>query len=124
MPAYPRPQMERSDWLSLDGEWEFSLDREGAWIRPDQPTFEERIRVPFAPESPASGIGDTGFYRACWYRRSFDLQQPDGAGRLLLHFCAGDYAARVWLNGSLAATHEGGYTPFTADITELLRKDG
>ncbi|HEX3878708.1 MAG TPA: glycoside hydrolase family 2 TIM barrel-domain containing protein [Bryobacteraceae bacterium] len=116
--------MQRTDWSSLDGEWEFSIDREGTWITPDQPAFEARIRVPFSPESTASGIGDTGFYPACWYRREFEARRAEHAGRLLLHFCAVDFAAKVWVNGALAATHEGGYTPFTADVTELLLEDG
>ena len=124
MPPYPRPQMERTEWSSLDGEWDFSIDREGKWATPDQPPFEARIRVPFSPETPASGIGDTGFYRACWYRRQFQADSKLHPGRLLLHFGAVDYAAKVWLNGGLAAVHEGGYTPFTADVTELLQAGG
>ena len=124
MPAYPRPQMERQEWLSLDGEWNISIDRDATWTRPEQPPFEGRIRVPFSPETAGSGIGDTGFYRACWYKREFEMHPEQRTGRLLLHFCAVDYAARVWLNGRLAATHEGGYTPFTADVTELLDAAG
>jgi beta-galactosidase/beta-glucuronidase len=124
MTAYPRPQMARHDWLSLDGEWEFSIDPEASWTTPQQPPFEARIRVPFSPESPASGINENGFYRACWYRKQFEASRKAHQGRLLLHFCAVDYSANVWLNGAMAATHEGGYTPFTADVTELLREDG
>jgi beta-galactosidase/beta-glucuronidase len=116
--------MRRPEWFSLDGEWDFSIDRKAEWTMPDQPRFESRIRVPFSPETAASGISDSGFYRACWYRREFEAHADEHQGRLLLHFCAVDYAAKVWLNGRLAAAHEGGYTPFTTDVTELLRAGG
>ena len=124
MHAYPRPFLARAEWTSLDGEWEFSIDADGAFTSPQQPSFESRIRVPFAPETPASGIANTGFYRAVWYRRQFLVSPQPPGGRVLLHFGAVDYAARVWINAGLAAVHEGGYTPFSADITELLRPGG
>src|SRR5690606_12673524 len=78
------------------------------------------IQVPFAPETPASGIGHTGFFDACWYRRTFSRPEITPDQRLILRFGAVDYAATVWVNGQIAAMHEGGYTPFHADITSLL----
>jgi hypothetical protein len=124
MHGYPRPGLERSEWFSLDGTWEFSIDPDALWTSSDQPPFDRRIVVPFSPETPASGIGDTGLYRCVWYRRQFDAVKLQPGERLLLHFGAVDYAARVWVNNGLAITHEGGYTPFTADITDLLAGDG
>ena len=118
--GYPRPQLERPEWVSLNGAWEFALDPEARWSAPDQVAWDATITVPFSPESPASGIGDTGLYRACWYRRTFDAPALARGERLILHFGAVDYAATVWVNGAVAARHEGGYTPFKADITELL----
>jgi beta-galactosidase/beta-glucuronidase len=118
--GYPRPQLERAEWFSLDGEWEFALDPQAIWRLPDDPKWNSRIRVPFAPETTASGIGDNSFYRAVWYRRSFDAPRLEAGSRLVLHFSAVDYSARVWLNGRMIAEHEGGYTPFDADITEYL----
>ncbi len=123
MRGYPRPQLRRKDWVCLNGSWEFSIDEEGAWTKPGQPPFESSISVPFAPETPASGIGNCGFFRACWYRRRFKVPKLPPGYRLLLHFGAIDYAASVWVNDTLAATHYGGYTPITSDITELLRPD-
>ena len=122
--GYPRPQLERAEWFPLDGEWEFSLDKEGVLRLPTEPQWESRIRVPYSPETPASGIGDTGFYRCCWYRRTFDAPRLNAGDRLLLHFGAIDYSARVWVNGQEVARHEGGYTPFGADITEALSASG
>ncbi|MDQ2655116.1 MAG: hypothetical protein M3Z20_18955, partial [Chloroflexota bacterium] len=56
-PEYPRPQLQRDGWISLDGEWEFAFDREGVLTDPEQVVFDRTIRVPFAPEAPLSGIG-------------------------------------------------------------------
>lgn len=120
---YPRPQCERAEWTNLNGPWEFALDREAHWSHPEQVTWNTTIIVPFAPETKASGIGDTSFYRACWYRRSFDAPVLGPGERLILHFGAVDYAATVWVNGQLVARHEGGYTPFKADITGALASD-
>ena len=78
--------------------------------------------MPFPPESAASGIGDTDFHPCCWYQRAFEIAPNDG--RTLLHFGAVDYASKVWVNGHLAASHEGGHTPFSADITTLLEPSG
>jgi hypothetical protein len=121
---YPRPQLRRAEWFCLDGEWEFALDPESVWRRPEQVPFQARIRVPFAPETRLSGIGDTRFYRSCWYRREFDPPLLEHGQRLILHFGAVDYFARVWVNGKEAAEHHGGYTPFWCDITELLTGSG
>src|SRR3954452_165117 len=119
-PTYPRPTLQRNWWMSLDGPWEFSIDADATWILPGDVTWRTTICVPFAPETPASGIGDTSFYRACWYRRVFDKPQLEPDQRILLNFGAVDYVATVWVNGRLAGGHEGGYTPFFIDITSLL----
>jgi beta-galactosidase/beta-glucuronidase len=117
--GYPRPQLERAEWFVLNGLWDFSIDREAQWTAPEQVEWNAKIQVPFAPESPASGVEDTGFYRACWYRCTFVMPDKDSK-RLILHFGAVDYRATVWVNGSIAGHHEGGYTPFEIDITDLV----
>ncbi|MGV7208742.1 glycoside hydrolase family 2 protein [Oxalobacteraceae bacterium A2-2] len=121
---YPRPQLVRDEWMSLNGEWEFAYDNELRYRGPgdDRIPWELRITVPFCPESPASGLGDQDFHPCVWYRRSFELDVH--GEHILLHFGAVDYAARVWLNGQLVAQHEGGHTPFTAEITEFLVAGG
>ena len=121
--AYPRPQLRRRRWTSLDGAWRFRYDDAALLHRPaDIGEWPHSIRVPYPPESRASGIGDRGFHAVCWYQRDFELR-PDGA-RVLLHFGAVDYEARVWVNDAVVATHEGGHTPFFADITAALRESG
>jgi hypothetical protein len=121
--AYPRPMMRRDHWKSLNGTWRFTFDDELVYERPaDITRWPAQITVPFAPEAAASGIGDRGFHRACWYQRQFDIA-ADG-GRVLLHFGAVDYEAEVWVNGYLVAYHQGGHTPFCADITFALNPSG
>jgi beta-galactosidase/beta-glucuronidase len=117
--AYPRPQLVREHWLSLNGQWKFTFDNDKQYKHPSDPIqWKHEIRVPFPPESEASGIADRGFHRACWYEREFEIE-PDG-GRVLLHFGAVDYSAKVWVNGHQVAEHEGGHTSFSADITQAL----
>jgi beta-galactosidase/beta-glucuronidase len=117
--GYPRPQLVRSAWQTLDGAWDFALDPDAVWRSPSAVSFSRTITVPFTPETEASGIGETGFFRACWYRRTFSAPLA-AQQRLLLHFGAVDYACRVWLNGALLGEHLGGYTPFHFDVTEHL----
>jgi len=118
--GYPRPMFERDGFTSLNGPWDFALDVEARWSVPEQVQWTSRIEVPFAPETARSGIGETGLYAACWYRRTFRAPPLAEGERLLLHFGAVDYRATVWINGALAAQHEGGYTPFHVDVTDLL----
>jgi beta-galactosidase/beta-glucuronidase len=121
--AYPRPQLVRAGWTSLNGPWRFAFDNNRRFDFPEQPIeWTHQINVPFPPESPQSGIGDRGFHLACWYEKEFDLEL-DG-NRVLLHFGAVDYKASVWVNGHCVANHEGGHTPFSADITSALDSGG
>jgi beta-galactosidase/beta-glucuronidase len=117
--AYPRPQLVRKNWLSLNGRWKFSFDDENQFPEPSSLLkWPLEIIVPFPPESEASGIGNRDFHYACWYQREFEVLAQ--GKRVLLHFGAVDYRARVWVNGHLVAEHEGGHTPFTADITHAV----
>ncbi len=122
--THPRPQLTRERWTDLCGPWGFAHDdadvglREGWMEQPER--FDRQITVPFPPESRASGIGDQAFHPIVWYRRTFRPAPEDRRGRLMLHFGAIDYRAQVWVNGHLVAQHEGGHTPFSADITPAL----
>jgi beta-galactosidase/beta-glucuronidase len=124
---HPRPQFARDRWTDLDGQWQFAYDdedvgREARWYQRDD-CFPLLIEVPFAPESQASGIGDTSFHPVVWYRRLVETTL-DAGERLLLHFGAVDYRADVWVNGRFVVRHEGGSTPFEADVTESLDPGG
>jgi beta-galactosidase/beta-glucuronidase len=115
--GYPRPQLRRSGWYSLNGDWDFALDPTGEWTTPGDVAWDRRIRVPFSPETQASGIAEAGFYRRCWYRCRVDAPSVTDHRRLFLRFGAVDYQAAVWVNGTCVGEHEGGYTPFAFDIT-------
>ena len=107
---YPRPQLRRSSYLNLNGEWTFTLAEESG-----------TILVPFSPEAPLSGVEKVLRPGQCLrYRRTFVL--PDGfvQDRVLLHFGAVDQECTVYINGCEAGRHVGGYLAFTLDITDLL----
>lgn len=118
LPEYPRPQMERSDWLNLNGKWEFQAAKEGDPL-PSGQKLKETIVVPFAAESKLSGI--ERYEPLMWYKRSFEVPQDWDGKRVRLNFGAVDYLATVYVNGMKAGTHKGGYTAFSFDITDYLR---
>jgi len=124
---HPRPRVTRPHWTDLNGTWQFAYDDTNVGIREhwqaDAVHFDRQIVVPFPPESEMSGIGDTAFHPVLWYRRTFAASANPGE-RLLLHFGAVDYRASIWVNGALVAEHEGGHTPFSADITANLVAGG
>lgn len=117
---YPRPQMVRENWINLNGEWEFAFDfgRTGKERNMQElEHLDQKIIVPFCPESELSGIGYKDFMGAVWYKRSFQLSEKRDDRRVLLHFEAVDYLCDVWVNGKKVGSHTGGYTPFSFDIT-------
>jgi beta-galactosidase/beta-glucuronidase len=122
-PEYPRPHFDRShSWLSLNGEWEFRGDPEGLADAADLaalPAWDRQITVPFAWETPSSGIGEQWLAWG-WYRREITVPSEWQGQRVVLHFGAVHHAATVWVNGTEVGGHEGGYTPFELDITEAL----
>ncbi|MBQ8541295.1 MAG: glycoside hydrolase family 2 [Clostridia bacterium] len=111
---YPRPQLKRDSWLSLCGEWElYTADKE---------EFIGKIKVPFPPESRLSGIGHS-VGESYAYKKSFTLPEGFKCGRVHIHFGAVDCIGNVKINGKEAGCHEGGYVPFSLDITHLLSEN-
>ena len=122
-PEYPRPQFVRDDWLCLNGEWQFEIDPGDSGLERGlaERELSGRIIVPFCPESTLSGIGNTDWLNAVWYRRTVTIP-PEWAGRnVLLHFQAVDYDATVWVNGVEVARHRGGFTPITCDLKGIAQ---
>ncbi|MCL2016379.1 MAG: glycoside hydrolase family 2 [Defluviitaleaceae bacterium] len=122
---YPRPQLVRADWLNLNGEWDFAFDDDNiglqqGWFADFSKVSAKKITVPFAFQTPLSGINDTTFHDYCWYSTSFELPEKMKEKQIILHFGAVDYLADVYINGHLAGSHEGGHTPFSFNITPYL----
>ncbi|WP_435111942.1 glycoside hydrolase family 2 protein [Nocardiopsis synnemataformans] len=117
-PEYPRPQFTRPDWLCLNGAWGFEADRGDSGLERGLRDAElsGTITVPFCPESELSGVGDTDFMEAVWYRRTVRVPDAWAGRRVLLHFQAVDHDTTVWVNGVEVVRHRGGFTPFTADL--------
>ena len=120
LPEYPRPIMERPEWLNLNGLWNYAVVPVGTTT----PQIDQgEILVPFCIESSLSGVGKTvGSENELWYEREFTVPDKWRHKRILLHFGAVDFRTDVWVNGVLAGSHEGGYAPFAFDITPLLEK--
>ena len=119
---HPRPDRLRKNWLTLNGPWRFAFDeknvgKQEGWYREKEYPLE--IQVPFAYQSKLSGIDDQRPCDVIWYERDFAVPDALQSLRRLLHFGAADYRADVWLDGQYLGGHEGGYTPFSFDITDL-----
>lgn len=127
-PEYPRPQFMRPSWLNLNGEWDFEIDcgKSGRARRFfERMQLDDKIILPFCPESELSGQNHKDFMECVWYKRKIkhpfrEGLQPDD--RILLHIGACDYRTEVYVNGKTAGIHIGGYTAFSFDITDKLRE--
>jgi beta-galactosidase/beta-glucuronidase len=120
-PEYPRPQMVREDWLNLNGLWDLAITSKDA----TRATFGTQILVPFPVESALSGVKrPVSENERIWYRRGFEVPRKWRGRRLLLHFGAVDFEARVWVNGKEIGQHRGGYDAFSFDITDALNPSG
>lgn len=122
LPEYPRPQLERADWLNLNGEWEYAIQPAGQ-AEPTQ--FQGNILVPFAVESSLSGVQkEVGDKNELWYKRTFTVPSKWKGKDIVLNFGAVDWKAEVFVNDVLIGSHKGGYTPFSFNITPYLQGSG
>ena len=120
---YPRPQFVRTEWTNLNGEWSFGFDDHDAgenaeWAK--RFGGDRKINVPFTYETKASGIGEEQHHAHVWYHRKIDIPARESGKRVILHFQAVDYVAKVWVNGQFVGRHQGGYTAFSFDITPYI----
>jgi beta-galactosidase/beta-glucuronidase len=123
LPEYPRPQMVRDNWVNLNGLWEFAILPKSQEAIPA--SFTGNILVPFAVESSLSGVGKTvGKDSVLWYHRNLTVPSTFKNRTALLHFGAVDWLCDVYVNGNKVGSHQGGYDPFTLDITSALTKKG
>lgn len=126
LPEYPRPQMRRDSFISLNGYWDYAFTKSDEF--PGQ--YEGKILVPFSPEAALSGVNrQLKPDEFLWYRTLLQVSVPGKSNsdfshmRLLLHFGAVDYKAQVYINNCPVITHSGGYLPFFADITDFLKEE-
>lgn len=119
LPEYPRPQLERATWQSLNGLWDYAIGpKEG-----EKPAPEGKILVPFAVESALSGVGrHITADDALWYSTSFSIPRKWKGQEIWLNFQAVDWSTEVWLNGQRVGSHTGGYTAFSFNITPYIIK--
>lgn len=104
---YPRPQMKRERWRSLNGIWKLDGDD---------------IRVPFPPQSQLSNYHKK--VKDCFTcEKRFTVSEELKGERMILHFGAVDQIAEVWVNGKMLGTHEGGYLAFSFDVTNSINKN-
>jgi len=120
-PEHPNPQSERENWVNLNGEWEFELDR-GVSGRDrkfyERESLDSKIIVPFCPESVLSGIGNTDFLNCVWYLKRVKIKKCNK--RVILHFGAVDYESYIYINKKQVYHNIGGYVGFDIDITDYV----
>ncbi len=120
--TYPRPSMKRAEWKNLNGLWDYAITPSDA-STPEK--WDGKILVPYPVESSLSGVGRTvGADSALWYSTTFDIPRQWKKKDVLLNFGAVDWRCQVWVNGVEAGSHEGGYSPFSLDITKMLKPKG
>jgi len=120
-PEYPRPQMVRDAWMNLNGLWDYGIRlryQEKPW------KWDGQIRVPFPVESCLSGVHrSVTANQVIWYHRVFTVPEKWNGKRILLHLEASDWETKVWVNERFVGIHQGGYDPFTLDITDYLAEE-
>jgi hypothetical protein len=118
LPEYPRPQMIRGEWKNLNGLWDYTVQTK---TDAKPAAYGNKILVPYAIESALSGVAKTvGKDSLLWYRTTFTVPASMQKKNVLLHFGAVDWDAEVYVNGKQVGKHQGGYDPFSFDITAAL----
>ncbi len=119
LPEYPRPLLERAEWLNLNGEWEYAIKPRGGM---EPAAFDGKILVPFAVESSLSGVQKlVGPDNELWYKSTFSVPSSWKDKDVVLNFGAVDWLADVFVNDILIGSHKGGFTPFSFNITPYLQ---
>ena len=125
-PEHPNPQWERENFVNLNGEWQFEIDRGASGHERgliEASTLSSKINVPFCPESSLSGVCDKDFMLQVWYKKTVTLTEEELCGnRVILHFGAADFITTVYVDGKkVGDSHVGGYGSFEYDITPFVK---
>lgn len=124
---YPRPQFERATWINLNGQWDYTFDFSNTGMEKNYPNttgFDEKIMIPFCPESSLSGVGFKDFINNIWYHREIEIPNEWEGKKVLLNFGAVYFNSEVYIDGVLAGRHFGGSSSFSIDITNLVAPGG
>ncbi len=122
-PEYPRPQFERKDWINLNGQWSYTFDfGKSGKNRNFQSSkgFEDKITVPFCPESELSGVAHTDFIENMWYQRTISVPTDWAGKNIYINFGAVDYMCELYVDGDFAGRHFGGSSSFSIDLTNFI----
>lgn len=120
LPQYPRPMLQRAEWLNLNGQWDYAVVPSSVGSLPHGPTparYQGQITVPYALETVASGVTRSlAPDQTLFYRRAIDLPWQWRSRRMALNFEAVDHEAAVWVDGRCVGSHSGGYLPFSVEL--------
>ena len=123
LPEHPRPDFERKEWANLNGEWNFAFDSLNVGVQEnwekDSARFNQKITVPFPWGSALSGVTDDA--DIAWYHRTISVKDTWKNKRTFLTIGASDWETTVWLDGQLIGKHQGGYVPFSFDLTTFIQ---
>ncbi|MGL6269493.1 MAG: glycoside hydrolase family 2 protein, partial [Chitinophagaceae bacterium] len=123
LPEHPRPDFERPNWINLNGSWDFEFDSLNSGLDKNwqngNTSFSKKINVPFSWASNLAGVkGDADF---AWYKRKISVPKSWSNQRVFIIVGASDWETTVWLDGVLVGKHQGGYTPFSFELTDKLK---
>ena len=125
LPEHPRPDFERVNWLNLNGSWDFEFDSLNIGVDKNwqngKSAFSKKINVPFPWGSPLSGVKDEADF--AWYKKMISVPKSWSKQRVFVTIGASDWETTVWLDGVLVGKHQGGYTPFSFELTGNMKYD-
>ncbi|MEQ8532215.1 MAG: glycoside hydrolase family 2, partial [Imperialibacter sp.] len=123
LPEHPRPDFERADWKNLNGIWEFKFDANNEGLNANwsagSTAFDKTILVPFPWGSTLSGVKDEA--DIAWYKREITIDPSWKGKKTFVTIGASDWETTVWLDGQKLGSHQGGYTPFSFELTPFVK---